>query len=83
MKDTAQANWLRQLYVHDQNCIFIPALEEKINLYEKNRTRYPTFENFLPELLTVFDGITPQKVDQMLSKTSACGKFKPIGTNLF
>ena len=75
MKDTAQANWLRQLYVHDQNCIFIPDLEEKIDLYEKNRTKYRTFENFLPELLTVFDGITPQKVDQMLGKTKPAGSL--------
>jgi hypothetical protein len=71
MKDIAQANWLRHLYVHDQNCIFIPALEEKMILYEKNRRKYPTFENFIPELLTVFNGITSEGVDQMLGKTKA------------
>ena len=32
-----------------------------------------TFENFLPELLTVFEGITPQNVDHMISKTKADG----------
>jgi hypothetical protein len=76
MKDTAQANWLRQLYVHDQNCIFIPALEEKMVLYEKNRRMYPTFENFIPELLTVFNGTNPEKVDQMLGKTKAGESLK-------
>jgi len=83
MKDTAQANWLRQLYVPDQNCIFIPALEEKIDSYERNRTKYPIFENFLPELLTVFDGITPQKVDQMLVKTKPVRSLNQWEQNFF
>ncbi|MBO9730876.1 MAG: DUF4932 domain-containing protein [Chitinophaga sp.] len=64
MKDTQKAKDLRQLHIGTYRFIFMPALEEKIKVYERNRRRYPSFKAFLPELLSVFKTFTPAKVDE-------------------
>lgn len=66
MKDTRKANALRQLHIGAYHFVFMPALEEKIKVYEHNRQRYPNFSAFLPELLSVFETFTPAQVDEAL-----------------
>lgn len=68
MHDTVQARWLRDLHIKTCKFIFIPALEEKIKVYESNRKKYRTFADFLPELLKVIGAFTPAQVDDLLQK---------------
>ncbi len=42
--------------------VYTQALVDKLRYYETNRTTYPTFDAFFPELLLVFDGVTPTHV---------------------
>ena len=45
----------RELKMHEQQgFIFIQDVCDRLEEYEKNRQRYPTFKSFLPELLDVF-----------------------------
>lgn len=69
MKDTARAQSLRKLHIGSYNFVFIPAMEEKMKIYERHRRQYPTFNDFLPELLKVFNDFTPKQVNQLV-KTS-------------
>ncbi|SEW37070.1 DUF4932 domain-containing protein [Chitinophaga arvensicola] len=65
MKDHTRAQSLRKLHTGDCHFVFIPAMEEKMKVYEQHRQRYPTFNDFLPELLTVFKNFTPAQVNQL------------------
>lgn len=67
MNDSKLADALRRLHIQEEKHIFIPALEEKIKEYEENRDKYASFTSFIPELLTVFENFTPEKVDEQLS----------------
>jgi hypothetical protein len=50
----ANAKMLRHDYTTNRSFIYLPHLERKIVEYESNRDKYPTFEDFFPELLGVF-----------------------------
>jgi Domain of unknown function (DUF4932) len=67
-KDTERANYLREDYILKKKFVLIPLIEEKIKLYESNRTKYPKFADFLPELLTVFENMTVDKINNMVNK---------------
>ena len=54
--DKQRANDLRKYHIEVEHFIYLPLLEEKIKLYEANRKKYPKLGDFLPELLTVFEG---------------------------
>lgn len=71
MHDKAEAERLRKMHVNMFHFVLLPLLEEKIQQYEQHRERYPTFADFLPELLTVFHELTPQRVDSL----AATGPF--------
>ncbi len=48
------AEMLRQNYTTNRRFIYLPLLERKIFEYENNRDKYPTYEEFFPELLNAF-----------------------------
>ena len=54
--DKQRANDLRKYHIEIEHFIHLPLLEEKIKLYEADRKKYPKLGDFLPELLTVFEG---------------------------
>jgi Domain of unknown function (DUF4932) len=66
--DIERANYLRADYVLKKKFVLIPLLEEKIKMYECNRTKYPKFADFLPELLTVFEKTTTEQINNLVDK---------------
>ena len=67
MGNHQEADRLRTLHIGEYNCILLPLLEEKIVEYERNRTKYPTFESYVPELIKFMHNLTPETVaDQFL-----------------
>ncbi|KEO75609.1 DUF4932 domain-containing protein [Anditalea andensis] len=42
--------------------IYIDKIREKLAGYQQNREVYPSFKDFVPELITVFDEITPDYI---------------------
>lgn len=52
--DTKNAKWLRNNYTNKRNFIYLPHLENKIIEYENNQDKYQRFEDFFPELISVF-----------------------------
>lgn len=64
--DTQEAARLRQVHIGEYKCILIPLLEKQIVNYENNRTRYPTFESYLPEIVAYFRTLSPEQIDQQL-----------------
>ena len=70
MKNFKEANRLRQLHIHGEKCVLIPMLEIKIRQYELNRKHYPTFESYLPELISFFHSLTPSIINDQVKKFS-------------
>jgi len=67
MKDTAEANRLRNLHIKSFGFVLLPLLEKKMEVYEANRDRYPNFNSFLPEIFLVFHSLTPKDVDNLVA----------------
>lgn len=63
--DKAWANDLRNYHTTDLNFVFLPEFEKKIQEYEKDKS-YKTFEDFLPELLSVLNGFNSEKIKQRI-----------------
>jgi hypothetical protein len=61
MGNRANAKMLRHDYTTNRSFIYLPLLERKIVEYESNRDKYPTFEDFIPELLSVFAEVSGNK----------------------
>jgi hypothetical protein len=57
---------LRKKYITDMHFVLIPKLEEKFIEYEKNRSMYPGFENFMPEIFALLRQIRPEEVQALL-----------------
>ncbi|MDQ0065231.1 DUF4932 domain-containing protein [Chryseobacterium lathyri] len=68
MKNPNEADRLRRLHIGEYKCVLIPLLEAKITEYEQNRTLYPTFENYLPTLLTYLSSLTPEDINNQVLK---------------
>lgn len=56
------AEKLRQQHIKENSFVLIPELEKKMELYENNRKKYQSFKDFIPELLTVLDETSVEKV---------------------
>ena len=59
-------NWateLRLYHIKDQKFIFLPELEQKIKVYEKDGS-YKSFEDYLPELLSVLDQFNEETITE-------------------
>ena len=65
--DLKRADSLRKLYVNAYSFVLIPDLEKKIAEYESNRTKYRSFEDFVPRLLIVLDAISVEQVRKKLN----------------
>lgn len=66
MKDPEEAERLRRLHIGDDKCVLIPLLEDKIKDYEKNRMMYPTFESYLPVMLSYLHSLTPADINKQV-----------------
>jgi len=56
------AEKLRQQHIKENYFVLIPDFEKKMKEYENNRAKYKTFKDFVPELLTVLDKTSVEKV---------------------
>jgi hypothetical protein len=57
MQDHITAEKLRRDYTEQRHFIYLPHLEAKINEYENNRDKYPSFIDFFPLLMETFSEI--------------------------
>lgn len=65
-KDSKQEGdyWLQ--YEKDNCFIYIDELLKKLEIYENNRDKYPTFETFYPELIKAFEYyLSPERLSQI------------------
>lgn len=58
---------LRKKYITDMYFVLIPKLEKKFIEYEKNRSKYPEFENFMPEIFALLRQVRPEEVKALLN----------------
>lgn len=56
------AEKLRQQHIKENSFVLIPDFEKQMEVYENNRATYKTFKDFVPELLTVLDETSVEKV---------------------
>jgi hypothetical protein len=68
MNAPKEAERLRRLHIGEDKCILIPLLEVKIKDYEQNRVKYPTFESYLPALLSYIHSLTPGDINNQILK---------------
>ncbi|MDX1828635.1 MAG: DUF4932 domain-containing protein [Lutibacter sp.] len=74
-----RAEELRKMHINEFHFVLIPILEKKIVEYEKNRDKYPTYQNFLPELLSSLNKVSPKQVRELLGLST---KTYPTTINL-
>lgn len=60
------AEKLRQQHIKENSFVLIPDFEKKTEVYENNRTKYPSFKDFVPELLKVLDDTSVEKVREKM-----------------
>lgn len=60
------AETLRKQHINDYSFVLIPEFEKKMEEYENNRKKYKSFKDFAPELLTVLDEASVEKVREKL-----------------
>jgi hypothetical protein len=70
MGNVQEASRLRKLHTKEQYFVLLPLLEKKIVAYEADRGKYPTFEHYLPNLISYIRSITPQQVKAQYLKYS-------------
>lgn len=63
-----EADRLRTIHIGEYKCVLIPLLEEKIVAYETDRTKYPTFQSYLPELIKFLHNLSPKIIEDQLLK---------------
>ncbi|MCJ8155033.1 DUF4932 domain-containing protein [Chryseobacterium sp. SSA4.19] len=56
------AKKLRQQHIKENSFVLIPDFEKKMEEYENNITKYKSFKDFVPELLTVLDETSVEKI---------------------
>jgi len=74
MNDQTEAERLRRIHIYEYKCVLIPLLEQKIREYENDRGRYPTFESYLPNLVSYLYALTPEIIDDQIVKYRDYGK---------
>lgn len=62
-----RAKELRDMHINEFSFVLIPILETKIIEYEQNRDKYPSYEDFLPDLLSILKVTNPAEVRELLS----------------
>lgn len=61
------AEKLRKQHIETNHFVLIPDFEKKMEEYENNRSKYKTFKDFVPELLTVLDHVTVDDLREKLN----------------
>lgn len=54
--------------------IYLDAINAKLEIYERNREKYPSFADFVPELVTVFKDITEDYISDKQKKVEEIRK---------
>lgn len=49
--------------------VYVPALFEKLEYYETNRDKFPTFEDFLPEIINIFKEFSEKELGEDFYET--------------
>lgn len=70
MKDRKQANVLRKMHIDSFHFILLPLLEKKMGEYERNRSRYPRFSDFVPVLLNTIHMLRPEDIDSLVKENN-------------
>lgn len=65
-KDFEREKRLRKYHTETEYFIFLPKLEKSISEFERNRQKYPTWTDYIPKLLAVFESSSPTFVDEKL-----------------
>ncbi|HET9747272.1 MAG TPA: DUF4932 domain-containing protein [Chitinophagaceae bacterium] len=68
MDDTTEASRLRKLHINEFKFALLPLLEKKIVEYENDRSKYPNFNSFLPEIFDMFHNLKPEDVDKAVAR---------------
>ncbi|MBG6235673.1 hypothetical protein IWX76_002241 [Pedobacter sp. CAN_A7] len=68
MGNAQEADRLRKLHVEEQYFVLLPLLEKEIVVYEADRVKYLSFENYLPRLVSYFRSLTPEQVSAQFLK---------------
>lgn len=61
------AEKLRKQHIKENSFVLIPDFEKKMEEYERNRKKYKSFKDFVPELITVLDDTSVEKVREKLN----------------
>jgi len=70
MSDQDEATRLRKLHVNEFKFALLPFLEKTIIGFETDRSKYPDFKTFLPEIFKALHNLKPSDVDQMVNEIS-------------
>lgn len=76
MNDSKEADRLRRIHINEYKCVLIPLLENKIQEYEKDRVKYPTFESYLPNLMAYLHALSPEIINDQIIKYKDYGQKK-------
>jgi hypothetical protein len=71
MGDEKEAMRLRKLHINGFKFALLPLLEKVIIGFENDRTKYPDFKSFLPEICKALHNLKPSDVDEMLLTSRA------------
>jgi hypothetical protein len=67
--------------------IYLNPLIEALKEYEQNRTKYATFEDFMPQIVLALKNVTPQDIDRWMAETEAIRKpdvdYMPLVGDIF
>lgn len=64
--DKVEEARIRKLHTSEFGFVLLPLLEKKITEYESNRSKYPDFKSFLPEIFKTLHRLTPKDIDAMV-----------------
>src|SRR5690606_4237328 len=68
LTDDNEANELIKADVHEYKFILLPDAEERIKEYEKNRAKYKTIDDYLPELIKQFGDYSKKDIDDKITE---------------
>ncbi len=81
-KNEETAKRLRESYINGKKFLFIPALEKKFEIYEKDNITYKTFQDFIPVAVELLNTFSIAERDSLLSMTEYKGMKRIYGYTL-
>jgi len=70
-----RARQLREMHINEFSFVLIPYFEKTIIEYEKNRDKYPTFKDFVPNLISTLNSINPKEIRKSLGLSNKTYKM--------